>query len=70
MPYCLKCRKNTEKADPKVSKIKNSKAMLSSTCVLCGIKKLNFMHSKLINRFRYWVEHCFNCVDAFNNWLS
>ena len=29
---CLKHRKNTEKADPKVSKIKNGKAMLSPTC--------------------------------------
>ena len=81
----LKHRKNTEKADPKVSKIKNGKAMLSPTCDVWGstekadrkvskiknrktMLSLNFTHNKL--RFRYWVEHCFNCVDAFNNSFS
>ena len=43
LPYCLKCKKNTESIDPKVSKTSNSKTMILSKCVVCGSKK-----SKLI----------------------
>ena len=40
---CLKCRKNTESKKPKVDKIKNGRIMLSSNCVICGVKKSRFI---------------------------
>ena len=37
--YCLKCRKNTQSIDPKVSKTINGKTMILSECAICGGKK-------------------------------
>ena len=41
--YCLKCKKNTENIDPKISSTSNGKAMILSKCAICGIKKSKFM---------------------------
>ena len=41
--YCLKCRKNTESINPKVSKTTNGKAMILLTCAICGSKKSKFI---------------------------
>ena len=41
--YCLKCRRNTESINPKVSKTTNGKAMILSTCAICGGKKSKFI---------------------------
>ena len=43
LPYCLKCRKNTESKNLRVSKTKNGKTMLLSKCEVFGIKKLRFI---------------------------
>ena len=43
LSYCLKCKRNTESINPKVSKIINGKAIILSTCAICDSKK-----SKLI----------------------
>ena len=43
LSYCLKCKKNIDSINPKVSKTTNGKAMILSTCAVCGSKK-----SKLI----------------------
>ena len=43
LSYCLKCKKNTESINPKVSKTTNGKAMLLSTCAICGSKKTKFI---------------------------
>ena len=43
LSYCLKCRKNTENINAKVSKTINVKTMILSKCAICGSKK-----SKLI----------------------
>ena len=40
--YCLKCKKNTENINPKVSKTNNGKTMLLSKCAICGSKKSRF----------------------------
>ena len=40
LSYCLKCRRNTESVNPKVS---NGKAMILSTCAICGSKKSKFI---------------------------
>ena len=37
--YCLKCKRNTESINPKVSKTINGKAIILSTCAICDSKK-------------------------------
>ena len=41
--YCVKCRKNTEILDSKISKTKNNRLIMQSKCSDCGIKKSRFM---------------------------
>ena len=43
LSYCLKCKKNTESINPKVSKTTNGKAIILSTCAICGSKKSKFI---------------------------
>ena len=43
LSYCLKCKKNTESINPKVSKTTNSKMMILSKCTICGSKKSKFI---------------------------
>ena len=43
LSYCLKCKKSTESINTKVSKTTNGKAMILSTCAICGSKKSNFI---------------------------
>ena len=43
LSYCLKCRRNTESINPKVLKTTNGKAMILSTCAICGNKKSKFI---------------------------
>ena len=44
--YCLKCRKNTENINPKVSKTSNGKTMLLSKCTICNSKKSWFIKNQ------------------------
>ena len=41
--FCLKCKKNTESINPKVSKTSNGKTMILSQCAICGSKKSKFI---------------------------
>ena len=43
LSYCLKCKKNTESINPKVSKTTNSKTMILLKCAICGSKKSKFI---------------------------
>ena len=43
LSYCLKCRKNTESINPKVSKTKNDKTIILSKCAVCDSKKSKFI---------------------------
>ena len=43
---CLKCKKNTQSINSKVSKTNNGKAMILSACAICGSKKSKFIRSK------------------------
>ena len=43
LSYCLKCKKNTDSINPKVSKTKNSKTLILSECATCGSKKSKFI---------------------------
>ena len=50
LSYCLKCRRNTESINPKVSKTTNSKAMILSTCAICGSRKSKFIKQQEAKR--------------------
>ena len=41
--YCLKCRKDTENIDSRVSNTSNSRTMILSKCAVCGSKKSRFI---------------------------
>ena len=43
LSYCFKCRRNTKSINPKISKTTNGKAIILSTCVICGSKKSKFI---------------------------
>ena len=44
--HCLKCRKNTENTDPKVSASSNGRVMILSKCAICGSKKSRFIKNQ------------------------
>ena len=46
LSYCFKCRRNTESINPKVSKTTNGKAIILSTCDICGSKKSKFIRQQ------------------------
>ena len=37
--YCVKCRKNPETLDSKISETKNGRIIMQSKCAACQIKK-------------------------------
>ena len=41
--YCLKCRKDTENINWRVSKTSNNRTMALSKCAKCGSKKSRFI---------------------------
>ena len=43
LSYCLKCKKNTESINPRVSKTINSKTIILSTSAICNSKKSKFI---------------------------
>ena len=43
LSYCLKCKKNTESRNPKVSKTSNGKTMILSKGAICDSKKTKFI---------------------------
>ena len=46
--YCLKCRKDTENINPRVSKISNDRIMVLSKCAICGSKKSRFIKNQKV----------------------
>ena len=44
--YCLKCRKNTENINQKISGTSNFKAMILPNCAICGSKKSRFVKNQ------------------------
>ena len=43
LSYCLKCNKNTESINPRVSATSNGRAMILSKFAMCGSKKSKFI---------------------------
>ena len=41
--YCLKCRKDTENVDPRVSNTSNGRKTILWKCAICGSKKSRFI---------------------------
>ena len=41
--YCLKCRKDTENINPRVSNTSNGRTVILSKCTVCGSKKSRFI---------------------------
>ena len=50
LSYCLKCKKNTESINPKVSKTTNGKTMILSKCAIYGSKKSKFIKKQQAKR--------------------
>ena len=48
--YCLKCRKNTENINPRLSGTSNGKGILLSKCAMCGSKKSRFIKNQEAKR--------------------
>ena len=44
--YCLKCKKDTENINPKISKTSNNRIMVLSKCAICGSKKSRFIKNQ------------------------
>ena len=44
--YCLKCRKNIENINSRVSKTGNGRTMLLSKCAICDSKKSRFIKNQ------------------------
>ena len=44
--YCLKCRKDTENINPRVSKTSNGRTMVLSKYAICDCKKSRFIEKQ------------------------
>ena len=44
--YCLKCRKDPENINPKVSKTSNNRIVVLSKCAICRSKKSRFIKNQ------------------------
>ena len=44
--YYLKCRKDSEKINPRVSNTSNGRTMILSKCAICGSKKSRFIKNQ------------------------
>ena len=44
--YCVKCRKDTENINPRVSKTNDNRTMIISKCAKCGSKKSRFIQNQ------------------------
>ena len=44
--YCLKCKKDTENINPRVSKTSDNRTMILSKCVICRSKKSRFIKNQ------------------------
>ena len=44
--YCLKCRKDTENINPRISNYSNVRTMILSKCAICNWKKSRFIKNQ------------------------
>ena len=48
--FCLKCKKDTENINPRVSNTSNGRTVILSKCVICGNKKSSFIKNQEAKR--------------------
>ena len=48
--YCLKCKRNTENINPRISKTSNSRTIVSSKLTICDSKKSRFIKNQEAKR--------------------
>ena len=48
--YCLKCRKDIENINPRVSKTSNGRTMVLLKCAICNSKKSRFIKNQEAKR--------------------
>ena len=48
--YCLKCRKDSENINPRVSNTNNGRKTILSKCAICGSKTSRFIKNKEAKR--------------------
>ena len=48
--YCLKCRKDSENINPKISTTSNNRTIVLSKCAICGSKKSRFIKNQEAKR--------------------
>ena len=46
LSYCLKCKKNIESVNPRVSATSNGRTMILPKCAICGSKKSKFIKNQ------------------------
>ena len=46
LPYCLKCKKNTESINPRASATSNGRTIILSKFAICGGKKSKFIKNQ------------------------
>ena len=46
LSYCLKCKKNTESINPRVSATSNGRTIILSKCAICVSKKSKFIKNQ------------------------
>ena len=51
LSYSLKCKKNTERINPRVSRTTNGKTMILSKCSVCGANKSKFIKKKKLEEY-------------------
>ena len=48
--YCVKCKKQTDTANEKITTTKNKRNMKRGTCVICGTTKHNLLKHQKVGR--------------------
>ena len=65
--YCGSCKKNTGNKNSNVKRIKQSRLMLVSNCVVCGKKKSGFTKSQEVHQTIVSIKFIMNKI--FRNFL-
>ena len=66
--YCLKCKKDTDKIDPKMFRTKNNTLLMQSKCSVCGNKKSRFVKEQEAKGLlkNLWIKTPFSKILLLN----
>ena len=69
LSYYLKCKKNTESINPRVSKTSNGKTMILSKCAICGTEKSKFIKEKQAKQLlsNLGIRTCLNKIPLLGD---